>query len=157
MAQQLFDHKNPTFDRNAKDPVLRSEGGPMAQKTNTIFVIDDDQSVRRSFERLLRSAKLDAKTFSSAEEFLKSLSKNETGCIIMDLRMPGLTGFDLQKEIASQGIRMPVIVISASDDAQTRERARELGAVAFFRKPVDDQALLDAIWWAVRTAEKNKS
>jgi FixJ family two-component response regulator len=126
----------------------------MAQKPSTIYVIDDDESVRRSFERLLRSANLDAKTFSCAEEFLNSLRKNETGCIIMDLRMPGLTGFDLQKEIASRGIQMPVIVISASDDAQTRERARELGAVAFFRKPVDDQALLDAIWWASRTAEK---
>jgi FixJ family two-component response regulator len=136
---------------------LISKGGSMPHKTSTIFVIDDDQSVRKSFERLLRSAKLDAKTFSCAEEFLNNLRKNETGCIIMDLRMPGLTGFDLQKEIASRGIQMPVIVISASDDAQIRERARELGAVAFFRKPVDDQALLDAIWWAVRTAEKNQS
>jgi FixJ family two-component response regulator len=136
---------------------LISKGGSMPHKTSTIFVIDDDQSVRKSFERLLRSAKLDAKTFSCAEEFLNNLRKNQTGCIIMDLRMPGLTGFDLQKEIASRGIQMPVIVISASDDAQIRERARELGAVAFFRKPVDDQALLDAIWWAVRTAEKNQS
>jgi FixJ family two-component response regulator len=126
----------------------------MAQKPNTIYVIDDDQSVRKAFERLLRSANLATKTFSSAEEFLKSLMENETGCIIMDLRMPGLTGFDLQKKIASLGIRMPVIVISASDDAQTRDRARDLGAVAFFRKPVDDQALLDAIWWAIRGVEK---
>jgi len=126
----------------------------MPERASTIFVIDDDESIRRAFERLLRSANLDARTFSCAEEFLSSLTKNEIGCIIMDLRMPGLTGFDLQKKIASQGIRMPVIVISASDDAQTRERARELGAVAFFRKPVDDQALLDAIWWALRGAEK---
>jgi FixJ family two-component response regulator len=72
----------------------------------------------------------------------------------MDLRMPGLTGFDLQEKITSRGIRMPVIVISASDDVKTRERARVLGAVAFFRKPVDDQALLDAIWWAIRDVEK---
>ena len=156
MTHQLIGHENPTFDRNAKDLVLRSDGGPMAHKTSTIFVIDDDESVRRSFERLLRSAKLDAKTFSCAEEFLNSLRKNETGCIIMDLRMPGLTGFDLQKKIASQGIRMPVIVISASDDAQSRERVRELGAVAFFRKPVDDQALLDAIFWAIGGKGKGK-
>jgi len=156
MTHQLIGHENPTFDRNAKDLVLRSEGGPMVHKTSTIYVIDDDESVRRSFERLLRSAKLDAKTFSCAEEFLNSLRENETGCIIMDLRMPGLTGFDLQKKIASQGIRMPVIVISASDDAQSRERVRELGAVAFFRKPVDDQALLDAIFWAIGGKGKGK-
>jgi FixJ family two-component response regulator len=126
----------------------------MVQKSITIYVIDDDESIRRAFERLLRSANLATKTFSSADEFLKSLIENETGCIIMDLRMPGLTGFDLQEKITSRGIRMPVIVISASDDVKTRERARVLGAVAFFRKPVDDQALLDAIWWAIRDVEK---
>ena len=126
----------------------------MAKTQDMVYVIDEDESVRRAFERLLRSANLDPKPFSSAEKFLNSIIKDETGCIIMDLRMPGLTGFDLQKKIASLGIRMPVIVISASDDTQTRDRARELGAVAFFRKPVDDQALLDAIWWALRGAEK---
>jgi FixJ family two-component response regulator len=120
-----------------------------------VYVIDDDESVRRAFERLLRSANLEAKTFSCAEEFLNSLRNNETGCIIMDLRMPGLNGFDLQKKIASRGLRMPVIVISASDDTQTRDRARQLGAVAFFRKPIDDQALLDAILWAVAEARRN--
>jgi FixJ family two-component response regulator len=137
--------------------VSRAEGGYMAKKRSLIYVIDDDESVRKAFQRLLRSANLDSKTFSCAEEFLDSLIISEGGCIIMDLRMPGLTGFDLQKKIASLGIRMPVIVISASDDAQTRDRARELGAVAFFRKPVDDQALLDAIWWALQGAEKNST
>jgi FixJ family two-component response regulator len=94
-------------------------------------------------------------TFSSAEEFLNSPKKQKNSCILMDIRMPGLTGFDLQKRLASQRIEIPVIVISASDDAQIREQARELGAVSFFRKPVDDQALLDAIWWAISGA-KNK-
>jgi FixJ family two-component response regulator len=63
--------------------------------------------------------------------------------------MPGLTGFDLQQRLLSEGIQIPVIVISASDDVQVREHARELGAQVFFRKPVDDQALLDAVWWAI--------
>jgi FixJ family two-component response regulator len=70
--------------------------------------------------------------------------------------MPGSTGFDLQQRLVLQGIRIPVIVISASDDALIREHARKLGAAAFFRKPVDDQALLDAIWWAIQGAKKNK-
>ena len=113
-----------------------------------IYVIDDDESVRKAFKRLLRSVNLDVETFSSAEEFLKSQKPNKNSCIIIDIRMPGLTGFDLQRKLNDQEIRIPVIVISASDDVQIREQARELGAVAFFRKPIDDQALLDAISWA---------
>jgi FixJ family two-component response regulator len=119
-----------------------------------VYAVDDDESVRSALARLLRSADLDAETFSSAEEFLKSARQNENACIIIDIRMPGLTGFDLQKKLVFHGIRMPVIVISASDDPETRERARELGAVAFFRKPVDDQALLDAIWWVISGGRK---
>jgi len=74
----------------------------------------------------------------------------------IDIRMPGSTGFDLQQKLAASDNRIPVIVISAGDDAHIRERARELGAVSFFRKPVDDQALLDAIWWAIAMGGKNK-
>lgn len=121
----------------------------MEHKQSTIYVIDDDESVRRSFERLLRSANLEVETFSSVEEFLSGQRQGDNACVIVDMRMPGSTGFDLQRELASRGMRIPVIVISASDDTQTREQARRLGAVAFFRKPIDDQALLDAIWWAI--------
>ncbi len=119
-----------------------------------IYVIDDDESVRKAFKRLLRSVNFEVETFASAEEFLKSPKPNKNSCIIIDLRMPGLTGFDLQRKLMAQGNRIPIIVISASDDAQIREQARELGAVAFFRKPIDDQALLDAIAWAVSGGNK---
>ena len=115
-----------------------------------VYLIDDDESVRKALQRLLRSAGLDGKAFSSAEEFLQSGDLDEKGaCIILDIRMPGLTGFDLQEKLASKGIRVPVIAVSAFDDAATRERARKLGATAFFRKPVDGQALIDAIQWAL--------
>ena len=115
-----------------------------------VYLIDDDESVRRALQRLLRSAGLDVKAFSSAEEFLKSGNLDEKGaCIILDIRMPGLTGFDLQENLASKGIHIPVITVSAFDDAATRERARKLGATAFFRKPVDGEALIDAIHWAL--------
>jgi FixJ family two-component response regulator len=117
-----------------------------------IYVIDDDESVRKALHRLLRSAGLDVKPFPSAEEFLQSGDPGQRACIVMDIRMPGLTGFDLQEKLALKGIRIPVIAISAFDDAETRERARELGATAFFRKPVDGQALIDAIHWAVGMA-----
>ena len=127
----------------------------MGKNQSLTYVIDDDASVRKAFGRLLRSANLDAETFSSAEEFLSSPKQKENACIIIDIRMPGLSGFDLQQRLSAEGIKIPVIVISASDDVETRERARELGAIAFFRKPIDDQALLDAIWWAIAGSRKN--
>ena len=126
----------------------------MTQEQAKIYVIDDDESVRKAFKRLLRSVNLDVEIFSSAEEFLKTQKSEKNSCIIIDFRMPGLTGFDLQRRLKDQGVRIPVIVISASDDAQVREQARELGAVAFFRKPIDDQALLDAIDWAIAGGKK---
>ena len=129
----------------------------MAREQNRVYVIDDDDSVRRAFARLLRSADFNIETFSSAEDFLSNPREERKACILMDLRMPSQTGFDLQEKLSRQNIRIPVIVISASDDIQTREHARRLGAVAFFRKPVDDQALLDAIWWAIsERKEKDK-
>jgi len=121
----------------------------MAKKQRMVYVIDDDESVRRALERLLRSGSLSAETFASPEEFLAEPRQNENSCIVADIRMPGSTGFDLQHRLTEHHIKIPVIVVSASDDAQVRERARELGAVAFFQKPVDDQALLDAVSWAI--------
>ena len=118
-----------------------------------IYVIDDDESVRRALQRLLRSAALDVKAFSSAREFLGSGNLGERACIVLDIQMRGITGFDLQEELVSKGIRTPVIAVSAFDDAKTRERARELGATAFFRKPVDGEALIDAIHWAMGRAK----
>jgi FixJ family two-component response regulator len=128
----------------------------MAKKATVIYVIDDDESIRRALARLLRSADLDAETFSSADEFLNSPKQNKNSCILIDIRMPGSSGFDLQQKLTASDIRIPVIVISASDNTQIRERARELGAVSFFRKPVDDQALLDAIWWAISGAKNRE-
>ena len=126
----------------------------MPPMQSTVYVIDDDESVRKAFERLLRSADVEVETFASVGEFLRGERQGENACIVVDMRMPGSTGFDLQRELRSRGIQMPVIVISASDDAQTREQARKLGAVAFFRKPIDDQALLDAVWWAISEAKQ---
>jgi FixJ family two-component response regulator len=121
----------------------------MAKKRSLIYVIDDNASVRKAFGSLLRSASLDVETFSSAEEFLSNPRQKENACIIIDIPMPGLSGFDLLEQLASEGIPIPVIAISTHDDEETREQAKELGAVGFFRKPVNDQALLDAVWWAI--------
>jgi len=114
-----------------------------------IYLIEDDESVRKALQRLLRSAGLEVKAFAGAEEFLQSGKFIQGACIVVDIQMQGLTGFDLQEGLLSKKIRIPTIVISAMDDAETRERARKLGAAAFFRKPVDGQALIDSIHWVM--------
>lgn len=132
----------------------KGERGSMIKEQSIVYVIDDDPSVRRGFERLLRSAGLTVETYSSVDDFFKGSRNDENACILMDVRLSGATGFDLQQGLAERGKQIPVIVVSASDDALLRERARELGAVSFFRKPIDDQALLDAIWWAISGAKE---
>jgi FixJ family two-component response regulator len=127
----------------------------MIRKQSTVYVIDDDESVRTALARLLRSANFNAETFASADEFLSSPRQKQNACILLDIRMTGSTGFDLQRKLISTGSAIPAIVISASDEELIREHARQLGAVAFFRKPVDDQALLDAILWAMAGAKEN--
>ncbi|HVN25026.1 MAG TPA: response regulator [Syntrophorhabdales bacterium] len=122
----------------------------MIKKKSLVYVVDDDDSVRRAFQFLFQSVDFDVQTFCSAEEFLKSPRLRDGSCIILDMRMPGMTGLDLQRELVARKVGTPVIVVSAYDDASTRQLSRELGAVAFFRKPVDDQALLDAIWFAIQ-------
>ena len=126
-----------------------------AKKQGIVYVVDGDESTRKALARLLGSANLNVEAFSSADEFLNSPKQKKNACILIDIRMPGSTSFDLQQKLTAFDMRIPVIVISASDDAQIRERARELGAVAFFRKPVDDQALLDAIWWAISGTKRD--
>jgi FixJ family two-component response regulator len=127
----------------------------MVNKKKLVYVIDDDESMRRAFQLLFLSADFDVQVFRSAEKFLESGSLSEDSCIILDMRMPGMTGLELQKELASRKIGIPVIGVSAYDDRPTRDLARALGAVAFFRKPVDDQALVDAILWAMGAANHN--
>ena len=129
----------------------------MAKKRSMVYVIDDDESVQRAFQLLFQSADFDVQVFSSAEEFIESAGPSDNSCIILDMRMPGMIGLDLLKKLASRKIRIPVIAVSAYDDAPTRDLSRELGAVAFFRKPVDDQALIDAIEWAIGGERRKKS
>jgi two-component system response regulator FixJ len=126
----------------------------MLKIKKVVYVIDDDASVRKAFERLLRSADFECETFSSPDEFLSISRQDRNACIVADLRMPGPTGLDLAERLNSSGIGTPLIMVSASDDVQVRENAQKLGAVAFFQKPIDDQALLDAIWWAISERKK---
>ncbi len=114
-----------------------------------IAVVDDDASFLRSVGRLLRSVGYAAETFGSGREFLASLPESSPQCLVLDIHMPEMTGFQLQDRLAAQGSCVPVIFMTGYDTPQTRERARQAGCFAFLLKPFDKQALLNAVANAV--------
>jgi FixJ family two-component response regulator len=126
----------------------------MMTRTATVFIVDDDASARIGLGRLLRIAGYDVKLYSDASAFLAEVCETPNACIVLDLRMPGVAGVSLQTELSSKGIFMPVIIVTADEDPDTRQQAKRAGAVAFFRKPVDGPALLDAIEWAISNREE---
>jgi FixJ family two-component response regulator len=118
-----------------------------------VAVVDDEEPVRIALRRLLCSASLRVETFSSGAEFLESVKDHHPDCVVLDLHMPQVDGFAVQSRLKEAGIRLPTLVITADDTAGVRERALAAGAAAYLRKPVDDQALLEAI---TRAVEPNK-
>jgi FixJ family two-component response regulator len=122
----------------------------IAGESPLVAVVDDDESVRESLPDLLREFGLATHSFSSAEEFLTSDSLVQTGCLILDIAMPGMTGFDLQRELKLRGHNIPIIFISAHKDEVVRRRALQQGAVEFLLKPFSDTALLQALNTALR-------
>lgn len=110
-----------------------------------IAIVDDDASVRRALQRLLRSAGYTVQTFASAHEFLDSLLGRRPACLVLDIHLNGMSGFDLHERLAADRAGLPVIFISAHDDPPTRERIARSGAVGNLWKPVDEQELLGAI------------
>jgi FixJ family two-component response regulator len=111
----------------------------------TVFVVDDDPSVRRGIARLVKSAGYTSQGFPSAREFLDAELPQCPGCLVLDVRMPGPSGLDLQDELAARGISIPIIFITGHGDVPTSVRAMKAGAVDFLEKPFEDQALLDLI------------
>jgi FixJ family two-component response regulator len=115
-----------------------------------ISVIDDDESVRRTTTRLIESFGFRAAAFESAEDFLGSGYLNDTSCLIVDVRMPGTNGLQLQSQLAASDCRIPIIFITAYDDKESRRRAMQAGAVAFLAKPFRDEQLFQWIRSALR-------
>ena len=115
----------------------------------TIYLVDDDVSARRGLTRLLLTAGYQVHAYASSDELLKSPISDKNACLILDARIPGLSGDALQAELAAIGLKLPVIFVTADDDKQTRIKARALEAAGLFRKPVDGPALLDAVAWAL--------
>lgn len=124
---------------------MESHQGTRATERPLLSVVDDDESVRESMPDLLREFGFAARSFSSAEEFLSSGCVDETRCLILDVAMPGMTGFDLQKELRRRGQEIPVIFITGQRNEAIREQALEQGAVNFLYKPFSDTALLEAL------------
>jgi FixJ family two-component response regulator len=112
-----------------------------------IYIIDDDASVRKGLLRLMRAAGFEPKVFETADAFMRNVHEGSRGCVVLDMTMPWITGLQVQACMKQKGIVLPVIAISTRDDEETRHIARAQGAQFFLRKPVDDQALLDAIAW----------
>ena len=110
-----------------------------------ISVVDDDESTRKSTTLLIESFGFQAAGFESAESFLKSRQLHQTSCLLIDVRMPGMNGFELQSHLAAAGYKIPIIFITAYDDRESRRRAMQAGAVAFVAKPFTDELLLQAI------------
>lgn len=116
----------------------------------TVFVVDDDAAVRGAIGRLLKSAGLSAKTYASARDFLENYDRNAAGCLVLDVRMPGMSGMELQEALRGEKISLPVIIITGHADVPMAVRALKMGAVNFIEKPFSDQLLLDSIRQAIQ-------
>lgn len=114
-----------------------------------VHIVDDDEAVRKALSRLMRSAGIENRAYDSPEDFLAQVQNTEHDCVVLDITMPRMTGLELLRRLNARSIRLPIIAVSARDDDDTRQLARNLGVSLFLRKPVDDQALLDAIAWVV--------
>jgi FixJ family two-component response regulator len=121
----------------------------MSDADAMIFVVDDDASMRDALQRLLRSVGLQVATFASAREFLQHRGTDVPGCLVLDVRLPGLSGLDLQHELAAAQLDLPIIFITGYGDIPMTVQAMKAGAVEFLTKPFRDQDLLDAIQHAL--------
>ena len=121
-----------------------------------VFVVDDDASMRQALARLLQSVQLRVEVFASPQEFLQSERPNVPSCLVLDVRLPGLSGLDFQAELAKADIRIPIVFITGHGDIPMSVRAMKAGAVDFLAKPFRDQDLLDAVTAAIQRDQKRR-
>jgi len=121
----------------------------MARRPLTIAVVDDEEDVRHALHRLLRSAGFEVLVYATGSEFLRHARESAPHCVVLDLHMAGLSGFDVQSQLKEWALSLPVVVLTGNDTAEGRRRALDGGAKAFLSKPVDDEALIGAILDAV--------
>ena len=121
-----------------------------------IAVVDDEEGIRKALTRLLRSAGLEVTVFSSGVDLIESLATRRPDCVVLDLHMPVMNGFEVQARLASFDPPVPAIIMTGHDSEETRERALAGQPTAYLRKPINDQTLLDAIELAIRSNPKTK-
>ncbi len=121
----------------------------MKPQASTVFVVDDDQEVRAALKLLLQSVGLNVEDFGSAQEYLDQFDPNEAGCLILDVRMPGINGLELQAQLKKQPLHPPIIIITGHGDVPMAVRAMQAGAMHFIEKPFSDQELLDSVYRAI--------
>jgi FixJ family two-component response regulator len=128
----------------------------MTEERAVVFVIDDDSSMRLALEDLVRTVGLEVRTFAAPQQFLQSKPPDAPGCLVLDVRLPGMSGLTFHKELAKQGLALPVIFITGHGDIPMSVRAMKAGAVEFLTKPFHDQDLLDAIHTAIERDRKGR-
>ncbi len=126
------------------------------QEEAYVFIVDDDASVRDSLRWLIESVQLKVLCFKSAQEFLDGYNNQQTGCVVLDVRMPGISGLDLQEELRQQGFVLPVIIITGHADVPMAVRAFKSGVFDFIEKPFNDQHLIDRIQQAIEKSRSQK-
>lgn len=129
----------------------------MSEREAIVFVIDDDESIRQALRSLIRSVGLEVETFASAHEFLERARPDGPACLILDVRMPGVSGLDLQRDLGESNIHIPIIFITGHGDIPMSVRAMKAGAVEFLTKPFRDQDLLDAIQQALERDKRARA
>ncbi len=129
----------------------------MIETTPTVFIVDDDDEVRESLEDLVDSVGLSARTFANAPAFLADYSPEHVGCLLLDIRMPGMSGLELQQALRSKGSSLPVIFITGHGDIPMAVEAMRRGAVDFIEKPYRDQELLDRVNAAVEAGQRRQN
>ena len=128
----------------------------MNESVSQIYIVDDDLSVRESVGRLIRSAGLNVKTFATAQELLANLGKQVPSCLLLDIQLPGIDGFELQDELARKDMQIPIIFLTGHGDIPMSVRAIKAGAVDFLTKPFNDEYLLEAIRNVIRRDHENR-
>ena len=127
----------------------------MSESVSEVYVLDDDVSVREGVASLIRSVGLKVRTFASTQEFLASLQKERPSCLVLDIQLPDINGFELQQELATKDIQIPIIFLTGHGDIPMSVRAIKAGALEFLTKPFDDEYLLEAIRNAIAATEQS--
>lgn len=148
----MFSISNTTFlsPNGANwDPNFSEPSKPVNEDSNSekvvISIVDDDESVRKALQRLIKSVGLKVEAFASAEDFLSRANPYEAACLVLDLQLPGMNGLELQARLLAANYRIPVVFTSAHGDQQARKQALAAGAIDFLQKPFSEKALFDAI------------